>query len=51
MRDVIGGPVAKWSIVNARGLGFDPRSGDYISHAITKDPTCLNEEQRAHVPQ
>ena len=51
MRDFAGGPVAKWSIVKAGGPGFDPGSGNYISHAITKDPTCLSEERRARVPQ
>ena len=35
-----GGPVAKTWCSYYRGPGFDPWSGNWIPHAITKDPTC-----------
>ena len=40
--DLLGGPVAKTLHLQGRGPGFSPWSGNKVSHAASKDPTCHN---------
>ena len=45
MRDFPGGPVVKTPCFQCRAPGFDPWSGNYIPHAITKSPRAAAKIQ------
>ena len=54
----LGDPVVKTLCSQCRGHGFNLWSGNWIPqatikslHALTKDSTCRNENQRSHVLQ
>ena len=49
IRDFPGGPVARALCSHCRGPGFDPWSGNWIPHVVTK--RVLHTTRRTHVMQ
>ena len=43
-QDFLGGPVTKTLPSQCRGPGFNSWSGNWISHAATKDSMCHNRD-------